>query len=51
MADKNIGMLPQVPQLDDESLMVVEQQGTAMKMTGRQFKDFGKTGLQEEFQD
>ena len=51
MADKNIGMLPQVPQLDDESLMVVEQQGAAMKMTGRQFKDFGKTGLLEEFQD
>ncbi len=51
MADKNIGMLPQVPQLDDESLMVVEQQGTAMKMTGRQFKNFGKIGVLEEVQD
>ena len=27
MADKNIGALPQVPQLMDDSLMVVEQQG------------------------
>ena len=51
MADKNIGMLPQVPQLDDESLMVVEQQGTAMKMTGRQFKDFGRQSVLSEVQE
>ncbi len=51
MADKHIGALPQVPQLNDDSLMIVEQQGTAMKMTGAQFKEFGKQGIVQEFQD
>ena len=51
MADSNIGALPQAPNLDDDSLMVVEQQGTAMKMTGAQFKEFGKSGVRQEVQD
>lgn len=50
MADKNIGALPQAPNLDDDSLMVVEQQGTAMKMTGAQFKEFGKLGVMQDVQ-
>lgn len=50
MPDKNIGSLPQVPTLDDSSLMVVEQQGQAMKMTGAQFKEFGKQGLVADMQ-
>lgn len=51
MADKSIGSLPQVPQLMDDSLMVVEQQGQAMKMTGRQFREFGKQAVMAEVQD
>ena len=48
MPDSTIGELPQVGSLDDDSLMVVEQQGSAMKMTGRQFKDFGlQSGIDE----
>lgn len=51
MADSNIGALPQAPSLADDSLMVVEQQGTAMKMTGAQFKEFGKQGVMQDVQD
>lgn len=51
MADKNIGSLPALPNLRDDSLMVVEQQGQAMKMTGAQFKDFGRQSVIEEVQD
>ena len=47
MADRSIGALPQAPNLDDDSLMVVEQQGTAMKITGAQFKEFGKLGVMQ----
>ena len=48
MADRSIGALPQAPNLDDDSLMVVEQQGTAMKITGAQFKEFGKLGVMQD---
>lgn len=51
MADKNIGALPQAAQLDDDSLLVVEQQGQAMKMTGAQFKEFGKQAVIGQVQD
>lgn len=51
MPDSNIGSLPQVPNLNDESLMVVEQQGQAMKMTGAQFKDFGRQSVVAEVQE
>ncbi len=50
MADSNIGALPLVPSLADDSLMVVEQQGTAMRMTGAQFKEFGKQSVIAEVQ-
>jgi len=45
MADRNIGALDRVPQLDDDSLLVVEQQGQAMKVTGAQFKEFGRQAV------
>ena len=51
MADRSIGALPQAPNLDDDSLMVVEQQGTAMKMTGAQFKEFGRLGVMQDVGD
>lgn len=47
MADKNIGSLPSIGTLNDESLIPVEQQGQACKMTGRQFREFGKQGVSE----
>lgn len=51
MPDSSIGTLPQVPTLGDDSLMVVEQQGQAMHMTGAQLKDYAKQGVEMEFQD
>ena len=45
MADKNIGALPQAAQLDDSSLLVAEQQGQAVKITGAQFKEFGRQAV------
>ena len=47
MADRSIGSLPGAPQLDDDSLLVVEQQGEARKFTGRQFKEFGRDGVSD----
>ena len=40
MADKQISSLPQAQTVDDTSLFVLEQQGTAMKATGAQWKGF-----------
>ena len=40
MADKQISSLPQAQTVDDSSLFVLEQQGTAMKATGAQWKGF-----------
>lgn len=40
MADKQIGSLPQAATVGDDSLFVCEQQGTAMKTTGAQWKGF-----------
>lgn len=51
MADSNIGALPQAPQVDDDSLLVMEQQGQAMKLTGAQLKGYAKQGVELEFQD
>lgn len=45
MADRAIGELPAAQNVDDTSLLAVEQQGRAMKMTGAQFKEFAKAGV------
>jgi len=50
MADCNIGSLPQAPQLDDDSLLVAEQQGQAVKVTGAQFKEFGRKAVISQVQ-
>lgn len=42
MADKTIGSLPGVAVLDDDTLIPVEQQGAAAKMTGEQFKNYAR---------
>ncbi len=50
MADKNIGALTQVSELHDDSMLVVEQQGEAMKVSGAQFKEFGRQAVIGEMQ-
>lgn len=47
MADKTIGDLPLAPQILDSSLLVVEQNGKAMRMTGAQFKEFAKNSVSQ----
>ena len=43
MADKTIGELPSIASVNDASLIPVEQNGAAGKMTGAQFKDWATT--------
>lgn len=45
MADRAIGELPAAASLDDTSLLAVEQQGRAMKLTGAQFKEYAKVSV------
>ena len=47
MADKQISSLPQALTVDDESLFVLEQQGTAMKATGAQWKGFAQNAVSQ----
>ena len=51
MADKHIGALPPAPSVEDDSLLVMEQQGTAMKLTGAQLKKYAKQGVELEFKE
>lgn len=44
MADKHIGALPAAPAVFDDSLFVMEQQGVACKVTGRQIRSMAGTG-------
>lgn len=45
MADKNIGALPAAPDLYDDSLLVAEQQGAAVKITGKQWKGYAQKAV------
>lgn len=45
MADKTIGELPVASGLDDDSLLVVEQQGTAMRASGALWKGFAQSAV------
>ena len=47
MADKTISSLPQAQTVDDASLFVLEQQGTAMKASGAQWKAFAKDAVEQ----
>jgi len=51
MADSHIGALPQATSVADDALLVMEQQGTAMKLTGAQLKRYAKQGVELEFQE
>lgn len=44
MADKHIGALPGASAVYDDSLFVMEQQGVATKVTGRQIRAMIGTG-------
>jgi len=48
MADKTIGELPQAPQVSDDAMIPLEQQGTAMRMSGLQFAQFAKESALEQ---
>ncbi len=50
MADKTIGSLPAAPDLYDDSLLPVEQQGQAVKLTGAQIKGFARQGVSQYVQ-
>ena len=50
MADKTIGSLPAATTVDDDSLFVCEQQGTAMKTTGAQWKGFAVQAVSQYVQ-
>lgn len=45
MADKSIGDLPAVSSLNNDSLIPVEQQGVASKLTGKLFADFARESV------
>lgn len=51
MADSNIGALPLAPSVADDSLLVMEQQGSALKVTGAMIKEYAKQGVELEFQE
>lgn len=44
MADRTVGGLPPAPDLYDDSLLVIEQQGAARSLTGEQLKSFARAG-------
>lgn len=50
MADKTIGELPGVADLYNDSLIPVEQQGIASKMTGGQFAEFARETVEADVQ-
>ena len=45
MADRTIGSLPKAQDLYDDSLLVIEQQGAAASLEGRQIKRFAQVGV------
>lgn len=47
MADRNIGALPPVPDIYDDTLLVAEQQGAAARISGAQLKKYARAGVAE----
>lgn len=47
MADKTIGSLPLAQTVDDGALFICEQQGTAMKVAGSQFKGYAQQSVSQ----
>lgn len=48
MADATIGSLPALSELNDDSLLVVEQGGSAQKLSGAQVKSFARAAAASE---
>lgn len=46
MADRTIGSLPRAAGIYDDSLLVMEQQGAAMSLSGGQIKGFAREGVE-----
>lgn len=46
MSDKTIGELPAAQSVSDTTLIPVENQGVAQKMSGKQFREFGERAVQ-----
>lgn len=51
MADSSIGALPLATNVADDSLLVMEQQGQAMRLTGQMLKGYAKQGVELDFQE
>ena len=49
MADKNIGSLPAAAGIQDDTLLVGEQQGEAVKLTGAQWKGYAQTVFESNY--
>ena len=47
MADKRIGELPAAADLYDDSLLAAEQQGGAVKVSGRLLKKFAQASVEQ----
>ena len=47
MADKKIGELSAAAELYDDSMLVAEQQGKAVKVSGRLFKQFAQVSVEQ----
>lgn len=47
MADRTIGSLPRAAGIYDDSLLVMEQQGAAMSLSGGQIKSFARAGVSD----
>lgn len=50
MANKTIGSLPSITSLDDTSYIPAEQQGSAVKVSGLQFKQFAQASVSQYVQ-
>ena len=46
MADKTIGSLPSATDIQDDTLLVGEQQGEAVKLTGAQWKAYAQAATE-----
>lgn len=51
MADRTVGSLPLAPDLYDDSLLVIEQQGAARSISGAQLKKYAREGVASYVED
>lgn len=51
MADKTIGQLPEIAEVTDQTLMPVEDSGTAYHTTGEEWKRFARAAIADDVAD